>query len=300
MQLDFTAIALGLSLDVGINTIGFIYSAIHRTEHYYDACGTGSFVAATVGTAIYRLVVGRGALRLSQVLVAASTTVQVDHSSGFSFSASNRSIIWAARLFKFLTARVKRLGRDSRFDKVKDKPVVFSGYWAVQALWVAVVCFPTLATIASSSDASSSATVKETLLLATGFALWIFGFAFEVIADNQKAQWQNRLGSARAKAFIDTGLWARCRYPNYFGEITLWFGSYLMALSCFPNSTVAKYAFAVSPLFITFILTNLSGIPIQEGQARKRFKGNSEYAHYVKTTPLLVPRLLSAKASKQS
>ncbi|KAJ3404322.1 hypothetical protein HDU80_003015 [Chytriomyces hyalinus] len=282
MQLDFTAIALGLSLDVGINTIGFIYSAIHRTEHYYDACGTGSFVAATVGTAIYRLVVGRGALRLSQVLVAAST------------------IIWAARLFKFLTARVKRLGRDSRFDKVKDKPVVFSGYWAVQALWVAVVCFPTLATIASSSDASSSATVKETLLLATGFALWIFGFAFEVIADNQKAQWQNRLGSARAKAFIDTGLWARCRYPNYFGEITLWFGSYLMALSCFPNSTVAKYAFAVSPLFITFILTNLSGIPIQEGQARKRFKGNSEYAHYVKTTPLLVPRLLSAKASKQS
>ncbi|KAJ3254197.1 hypothetical protein HDU77_004185 [Chytriomyces hyalinus] len=282
MQLDFTAIALGLSLDVGINTIGFIYSAIHRTEHYYDACGTGSFVAATVGTAIYRLVVGRGSLGLSQVLVAAST------------------IIWAGRLFKFLTARVKRLGRDSRFDKVKDKPVVFSGYWAVQALWVAVVCFPTLATIASSSDASSSATVKETLLLATGFALWIFGFAFEVIADNQKAQWQNRLGSARAKAFIDTGLWARCRYPNYFGEITLWFGSYLMALSCFPNSTVAKYAFAVSPLFITFILTNLSGIPIQEGQARKRFKGNSEYTHYVKTTPLLVPRLLSAKASKQS
>ncbi|KAI9333398.1 hypothetical protein BDR26DRAFT_868277, partial [Obelidium mucronatum] len=261
--MNLKSIVLAVAANVGINTIGFIISAAKQTEHYYDLCGTGSFIAS----AIVALVSHGGMASTRQLLQLATTTA------------------WALRLLVHLVGRVHRLGADSRFDGVKTNAPLFAVYWAVQALWVAVVCFPTVAVCAEDAENLPALGWRD----AAALAVWTAGFVFEVVADRQKAVWQGRHGKQRVTNFISTGVWAWCRYPNYFGEITLWVGSYLLAINAFPDSSLAKYGFTVSPLFITFILTRLSGIPLQEAQAKKRFKGNDAYAKYVKETNLLVP-----------
>ena len=132
-----------------------------------------------------------------------------------------------------------------------------------------------------------------------GIALWLIGFSFEAIADYQKFRWQLKLGDERKKKFMNSGVFKYCRYPNYFGEITLWFGSYFIASAAFPHSWVAKYGLAASPLFTTFILTRLSGIPLSEKMAKERFAGNEAYAEYRKNTNLLIP-WFPKKTSKTS
>ncbi|KAI8619811.1 hypothetical protein BC830DRAFT_1165034 [Chytriomyces sp. MP71] len=278
-MVNLGSIVAGLATDVAINTIGFVYSAIHQTEHFYDACGTGSFLASSAVTVVHRLLTRPGAGLAGRQLLLLGTTG-----------------VWATRLYLFLTRRIHRLGRDSRFNGVKDKPALFSVYWAVQALWVAIVVLPTVVVIAEDADKVAPLGTFDAL----GFAVWMLGFLLEAVADQQKAVWQTKLGPNRGKEFIHTGLWSLCRYPNYAGEITLWFGSYLMAASAFPQSLAAKYGFSVSPLFIMFILTNLSGIPIQEAQARKRFRNNAEYAKYVTATPLLIPWPWAKSSAKSS
>ena len=64
-----------------------------------------------------------------------------------------------------------------------------------------------------------------------GLGVFIFGFIYEVIADNQKSAF--RSNPKNKDAFITEGLWARSRHPNYFGEITLWTGITVMSISAF-------------------------------------------------------------------
>ena len=59
-----------------------------------------------------------------------------------------------------------------------------------------------------------------------GIALWGIGLAFEVIADLQKSAF--KANPANVGTFIRNGLWFRSRHPNYFGEIVLWVGVFLV------------------------------------------------------------------------
>ncbi|KAJ3060280.1 hypothetical protein HDU99_005991 [Rhizoclosmatium hyalinum] len=258
-----TSVLYALGANVGINLVGYAVSAALQTEHFYDMCGTGSFLAGSLAA----LLSHPGPVHTRQWLMLATTGT------------------WAARLLHHLVTRVHRMGGDRRFDNVKTKPLIFLIYWTVQVIWVAVVSMPTIVVLSTDSKLLPNLSWLDYV----GLTVWTLGFVFETVADRQKAVWQNKHGKNRFTKFIDTGLWSWCRYPNYFGEISLWVGSYVMATCAFPDSQLAKYGFAASPLFITYILTRLSGIPLQEAQARKRFKGNAEYAAYVKSTNLLFP-----------
>jgi steroid 5-alpha reductase family enzyme len=89
----------------------------------------------------------------------------------------------------------------------------------------------------------------------------------------------------------------------------LWWGVFascapaLGSASRDPASGMVAYAVLwslVSPAFITFLLTQLSGIPLLEAKHRKEYAGNQEYAEYVRTTGQLLPRLSSFFASKST
>jgi hypothetical protein len=56
----------------------------------------------------------------------------------------------------------------------------------------------------------------------------VIGFAFEVIADEQKCRFKG--DPANAGRFITTGLWSWSQHPNYFAEITLWTGILVIAI----------------------------------------------------------------------
>lgn len=66
-----------------------------------------------------------------------------------------------------------------------------------------------------------------------GWTVWLVGFVTEALADYQKSKF--RSNPENKDKFIQNGLWGVSRHPNYFGEITLWFGLYLSASSSFTS-----------------------------------------------------------------
>ena len=88
--------------------------------------------------------------------------------------------------------------------------------------------------------------------------------------------------------FIQTGLWSRSRYPNYFGEIVLWVVVMIIAL---PVLQGWQWVALISPVFVTLLLTRVSGIPLLEKKADQKWGRQEDYEAYKKHTPVLIPRL---------
>lgn len=86
--------------------------------------------------------------------------------------------------------------------------------------------------------------------------------------------------------FIQSGLWAYSRHPNYFGEILQWSGLWLCASSVMKGP---QYLSVASPLFVWFLLRYVSGIPILEKQAMKKWGSDPTFQDYIRNTPLLWP-----------
>ena len=119
-----------------------------------------------------------------------------------------------------------------------------------------------------------------------GFLIWSCGFVIEVVADIQKSRF-NANPENKGK-FIQTGLWSRSRHPNYFGEIILWFGVTMIAL---PVLQGWQWVALISPVFVTILITRISGIPLLEKKADKKWGGHEDYQIYKQKTPVLIPRL---------
>ena len=243
-------------LAYGINWLVFIPSAAAKTEHYFDL--TGSITYITVALV---------ALLFSSDLDARAIIVGI------------MVVVWALRLGSFLFRRVRRDGRDGRFDEIKVDPLRFFMTWTLQGLWVLLTLAAALAII--------TATDREPLgiLAFGGILVWLAGFAIEVVADRQKSVFkQNPENEGR---FITTGLWAWSRHPNYFGEIMLWIGIAVIAVPILSGWT---WVTLISPLFVIVLLTRVSGIPMLEKRAEDRWGDEDAYRQYVDSTPVLVPR----------
>jgi steroid 5-alpha reductase family enzyme len=249
------AIAVGLTFL--IQWLVFIPSYIFQTEKFFDLTGSITYISVTV----IALVFSAGPDSRS-ILLAALV------------------IIWAIRLGSFLFGRIKKAGKDDRFDEFKPSFIRFLNVWTIQGLWVTF-------TLAAALVAITTVNKKELDVLAiVGFLVWIFGFAFEVIADSQKSRFN--ADPANKGKFIQTGLWSRSRHPNYFGEIVLWIGVAIIAL---PVLQGWNWVALISPLFVTLLLTRVSGVPMLEKKADKKWGGQEEYESYKKKTPVLIPRL---------
>ena len=115
---------------------------------------------------------------------------------------------------------------------------------------------------------------------------WLVGFTVEVVADRQKSQF--RADPRNEGSFISTGLWARSRHPNYFGEILLWSGIAVMAV---PYLSGTQWVVLLSPLFVYGLLTRVSGIPTLARRGRQLWGDDPAYQSYLAQTPRLIPRL---------
>jgi steroid 5-alpha reductase family enzyme len=107
----------------------------------------------------------------------------------------------------------------------------------------------------------------------------------EVVADAQKSRF--KADPANEGKFISSGLWAWSRHPNYFGEIVLWIGVAIIAL---PVLRGWQWVTLISPVFVTLLLTRVSGIPMLEERADRTWGGQEEYEQYKEKTPVLIPR----------
>ena len=117
-----------------------------------------------------------------------------------------------------------------------------------------------------------------------GLIIWFIGFAFEVIADEQKRRFRNNPDNKGQ--FITTGLWSISRHPNYFGEIIIWIG---MAIISLPVLLGWQYATLVSPIFVTILLTKVSGINLLEASSDQKWGSLESYQEYKEKTSVLIP-----------
>ncbi len=238
----------------------FIPSYIFQTEHYYDLTGSLTYLAVI-------------ALAL---LTGTSTLTEGFDSRSLLIAAL--VFIWAARLGPFLFQRIKRAGKDARFDKIKVFWPRFLVTWTLQGLWVFL-------TLAAALTAMTSATVSEPgMFAAVGTVVWLIGFMLEVISDAQKSAFNTNPDNAGR--FINIGLWRWSRHPNYFGEIVLWIGVTLIA---FPVLQGWQYVALISPVFVTILLTKISGVPLLEKRADEKWGGQTDYEAYKASTSVLVP-----------
>lgn len=249
--------ALVVGLAFLIQWLVFIPSFRMQTEKFFDLTGSLTYISLTLMAALLS-----ANLDIRSLLLAALV------------------VIWALRLGTFLFRRVHKAGKDDRFDEIKPSFFRFLNVWTIQALWVTFTAAAALVAITTSVR-------KELDLFAiVGALVWVFGFAIEVAADSQKSRF-NTDPSNKGK-FIQTGLWSRSRHPNYFGEIVLWIGIAIIAL---PVLQGWQWVALISPIFVTLLLTRVSGIPLLEKKADQKWGGQAEYEEYKKRTPVLIPRL---------
>ncbi len=119
-----------------------------------------------------------------------------------------------------------------------------------------------------------------------GVTIWILGFCFEVVGDWQLVQFLKN--PANKGKIMQSGLWAYTRHPNYFGEVTLWWGIFIVSLGSAPF-----FYTIIGPLTITILILFISGIPLLE----KKYEGRPDFEEYKKRTSVFFP--LPAKNIKK-
>ena len=249
--------ALLVALTFLIQWVVFIPAYILQTEKYFDL--TGSLTYITI------------------ITIAVFSSANMD---GRSILLWVLIVIWAIRLGTFLFTRIKKAGKDDRFDELKPSFIRFLNVWTIQGLWVTFTSTAALIGITSNIRKGFDA------FALLGLLVWIFGFVIEVIADTQKLRFKAK--QENQGKFIQTGLWSLSRHPNYLGEIILWFGITIVIL---PVLKGWQWIALISPLSVTLLLTKVSGIPLLEKKADKKWGGQKDYENYKKRTPVLIPRL---------
>jgi steroid 5-alpha reductase family enzyme len=246
-----------------VQWVAYVPAFIFQTEKYFDLLGSMTYLALAV-TILFLTGLEPGSIVISVMV-----------------------IIWAVRLGSFLFIRVQQAGYDSRFRTIKPDFLQFLMTWTMQGLWVFLTFSAGLAAMTSGREHPIDAFV------ATGCVLWLTGFLIEVIADRQKTDFRKIEGNK--DRFISTGLWAKSRHPNYFGEILLWTG---IAVAAFPVLEGWQYVTLVSPLFVFLLLTKVSGVRMLEHQAKRKWGREPEFSDYCERTPMLVlnPFLKSMKS----
>jgi steroid 5-alpha reductase family enzyme len=185
--------------------------------------------------------------------------------------------IWGLRLSIHIYSRNKNKTEDFRYKAWREewgKSFYMRSYLQVfllQGLFLLIIISPVI-------HVAVQLPVKWNSITWIGLSCWLIGFCFQAAAD-----WQLSVFKSTQKnkgLIIQTGLWKYSRHPNYFGEILMWWGIFIITIP-FTNS----FYFIVSPLTITLLLAFVSGVPMLE----KKYKGNPAFEDYKKRTSVLIP-----------
>ena len=242
-----------------IQWVAYIPAYTFQTEKFYDLTGTLTYLSVVWFT--YMLSYSVGDLKIGNLILALLIS------------------IWAVRLGSFLFLRIHKAGEDKRFRKIKPSASQFFMTWTLQGFWVSICSMCALTAI------SSEIGVVTNILFYIGFVLFLIGFNIEIIADSQKNTFRSH--EENKDKFITTGLWAKSRHPNYFGEIMLWAGIALIAL---PSLSGAQYLTLISPVFTYILLVHISGVRMLEDMGNKKWGHLEEYKDYKDKTPRIIPK----------
>ncbi len=186
--------------------------------------------------------------------------------------------LWAVRLGAFLFIRINKMGRDRRFDGIRENPARFLAFWVLQAISVWIILLPLEIMFISGGSAPPG------IISATGWTLFCAGLLIEIVSDVQKSAFKAR--KDRQKDWMDSGLWKYSRHPNYLGEILLWWGISLPAFELLKGRELLAFT---GPVFLTLLLIQVSGIPPLERLWVDRYGSDPDFQEYMRRTSKLIP-----------
>lgn len=214
---------------------------------------------------------------LGFILAAAVSLVAGGHCAPRGFLASLLVLVWGVRLALHIHARNRGKGEDPRYRQWREE----WGRWFVlrsflqvfmlQGVLLVLVAVPVIFINASPPTPFGW---QDGL----GLLIWLTGFTFEAVGDWQLLRFISN--PANRGKLMTSGLWRYTRHPNYFGEVTLWWGIWLMALSI-PGGAWT----VIGPLAITLLILKVSGIPMLE----KHYEGRSDFEEYKRRTSPFFP-----------
>lgn len=183
--------------------------------------------------------------------------------------------IWGARLAIHIRMRKKDNEEDFRYKNWRDswKCFYLRSFFQIYMLQGTLMLI-----IAAPLYTTALTPTQHWLTTSIGLIIFLVGFGFEAIGDWQLMQFKK--DKKNKGKIMTTGLWSTTRHPNYFGEVTLWWGIWLIAI---PSSWLS----IISPLMITFLILKVSGIPMLE----EKYQERADWKKYANKTPAFFPRL---------
>jgi steroid 5-alpha reductase family enzyme len=181
------------------------------------------------------------------------------------------TVVWGGRLSLHLHLRNHKLPEDPRYARMAAGPLrMFVRVYLFQGVVLYFVSLPVQFAMYGTGFG---------VLGWLGVAVWLIGFGFETIGDEQLRRF--KADPASKGKVLDTGLWRYTRHPNYFGDACVWWGLYLLACSTWPGALTI-----LSPVAMTFTLARGTGKPmLEKGMAKTR----PAYARYVERTSGFFP-----------
>ncbi len=187
--------------------------------------------------------------------------------------------IWGIRLTLHIGLRSKGKPEDFRYKKWREewgKSFVLRSYlqvYLLQGFFMFIISIPIIVVSIAPAPISN-------IYAYAGFFIWLIGFAFEAIGDYQLIVFVKH--KKNKSDIMQTGLWKFTRHPNYFGEVLLWWGIFIMVLPL-------QYGIwaIISPITISYLLLYVSGIPMLEA----KYKHNEQFQDYKKRTSAFFPMI---------
>ena len=186
---------------------------------------------------------------------------------------------WGARLTRNWVRGWQGLHHeDWRYIDLKTKSG--KAYWLVS--FAGIHMFPTVVVFLAClavwpvvTSAGALGIIDLVAAIVTAGAIWI-----EARADTELHRFRST--NREAGAILDRGLWRLSRHPNYFGEMSFWWGLWLFGVAASPRDL---WWTAIGPVVIT-LMFRFASLPMMEQRMTAR---RSNYAAHAARTPLVIP-----------
>jgi len=180
------------------------------------------------------------------------------------------------RLALYLFLRVLALGKDKRFDGIREKKRSFAKFRILQWVVIFLLLIPVIRAFSDTSPVFARYTFFWIILV-------VWGVLLESIADRQKFRFKQQYPTRWCATWVRS----KVQYPNYLGEILVWIGIYVVCLNSLEWSQVIIWL--ISPFTIIRLLLFVTGIPPLYRIHKKQRWDELERNIYTEKTPKILP-----------
>ena len=219
---------------------------------------------------------------LGFVVVAVTSLIYTQNYTLLGITITALVAIWGIRLFFYIGIRNWNKPEDYRYVAMRKRwepHVVIKAFiyvFMLQMSFLYIISLPIQMTNFISIEVSALGYIPYII----GLIIWIIGFIFEAVGDAQLKAFKKKPDN-KGK-LMTTGLWRYTRHPNYFGESAMWIGIWIISLA---SLDLLALIGIIGPLFITYLLLYVSGVPLLE----EKYKDREDFKAYQKQTSKFFP-----------